>query len=810
MTRHELLQQVLQHPTVAAKLTGRRTPEGAEIAWCTFHPDGKGKPPHQPNLHISERGYHCHACKARGSLRDLARHLGIEPYCTTKQPVATWHYYSPDGSRRLYRKCRFESSAGKTYALRRRAPEGWRECKRRAECQKEKRDCYDGWVWSLQTKPCSPAPPLVLYNQPLLTLVPDEPVYLVEGEKCADSLWELDLVAVCNPHGAGEWKPQYSDPLGGREARILVDADEAGRGHGQLVSRSLWGKARSLTIVDLYQDRDDGSDIADWIAERGRAGLDDDTIRVELEALVAQAPEWGPSRDDSAAGLPIPAPSEANPAEPIFLTPAQLASGNNAREVDWLWEGFLAPGHITLLAGKPRASGKSTFALGVIRAMLSGEAFLGFTTRPVKAVVFLSEETALTLLDKIALFHLSQYRQLLVAPRHATARLTWEEAVAEAVAEAKRVGAGLLVVDSFPHFAKLPKDGAKDASLINEAFCPLQAAAAEGLAVLLIHHERRGEGEAGEGVRDSGAIVASSDIILELGRAAVDRPSVRKVELLSPFRATPSDFVLDFDKDSGEYTYLGTLEDFQDSQKEVEREAAARKIAALLPEATGLTHKEVAEKASLGKSQVGELLNKAVRMGLAARTGRGAKNDPYRYHRVDGSGLGKARGSRQRPAPASLGGLPQARTATRMFPPMLLCIGTGGNKSRTAAASHPHALHVHREPEEHTAARASCRCHHRGEGGDMARRGNQKPRRSWMSPRGCPHIRTRIVGFTQEEWQTIRLAAATLFVGQADAVTLISPDRPELYRLGDKGDRYELRLSSEQELAATLREEMGR
>jgi len=569
--------------------------------------------------------------------------------------VGTWDYYNTDGSKKLFQKCRFETPEGKTYALRRRAPENWRECPHRPGCQKERRDCDDGWMWSLKEKPCSPAPPLVLYNEPMLALVPDERVYLVEGEKCVDALSALGLLAVCNPHGAGELRPEYAEPLRRRQANTLVDADKPGRDHGQRWAQSLWGKAASIKVLDLYPDRDDGWDVADWIAERQAAGLDDDAIRADLDGLVAQAPEWRPSLNDSAAGTNVSSPSETNPEASVFLTPEELASGEGAGDVDWLWEGFLAPGHITLLAGKPRASGKSTLTFGLLRSLLCGEAFLGFTARQVRGVVLLSEETPLTLLDKISLFGLSQYRQLLVAPRHTTARFTWEEAIGTAVAEAKKVGAELLVVDSFPHFAKLPKDGAKDASLINEAFRPLQAAAAEGLAVWLIHHERKGGGEAGEGVRDSGAIVASSDIILELGR--LEGPTARKLELLSRFRSTPGDFVFDFDKDTGHYTYRGTLEEFQDTQKEAEREAAARKLVALLPAGAGLTQKEVAEKAGLGKSQVGELLNKGVSLGLAGRSGRGTRNDPYRYSRADGSGPEEGLGQETASTPSRPGRL---------------------------------------------------------------------------------------------------------------------------------------------------------
>lgn len=553
--------------------------------------------------------------------------------------LQTWDYWSADGRIGLFQVYRYEASNGKSYGVRRLAPADWRSCQYREQCRKEGVTCADGWIGSLKARPCSPAVAAVLYSLPLLTAAePGDLIAVAEGEKCAEALSSLGFMATTSPFGAGKWRSEYSERLTALSAAIFADADGPGRDHVQQVAGSLWGKAKALRVVDLHPDRDDGSDVADWIAERQAAGLDDGAIRAELEALIAQAPDWRPSQDDSAAGTSVTPPSETSPDAPIFLTPEELASGHNAGEVDWLWEGFLAPGHITLLAGKPRASGKSTLTFGLLRALICGEAFLGFTTRQLTAAVFLSEEARLTLLDKTALFGLSQSRQLRLSPRDTSARLSWEEAIGAAVAEARRVGAELLVVDSFPHFAKLPKDGAKDSSLINEAFRPLQAAAAAGLAVLLIHHERKGGGEAGEGVRDSGAIVASSDIILELGRIALDRPSARKLELLSRFRSTPTDFAFEFDKDTGEYTYLATLEELQDSQKQAEREVAARRIADLLPAGPGLTQKEVGEKAALGKSQVGEVLNKAVGMGLAGRTGRGTRNDPYRYCRLDGTG----------------------------------------------------------------------------------------------------------------------------------------------------------------------------
>ena len=49
---------------------------GEYAAWCPYHPDGQGKPPHEPNLHVSERGFICFACGAKGGLKKLAQKLG--------------------------------------------------------------------------------------------------------------------------------------------------------------------------------------------------------------------------------------------------------------------------------------------------------------------------------------------------------------------------------------------------------------------------------------------------------------------------------------------------------------------------------------------------------------------------------------------------------------------------------------------------------------------------------------------------------------------------------------------------------------
>ena len=68
-----------------------------------------------------------------------------------------------------------------------------------------------------------------------------------------------------------------------------MDADKPGRKHGQKIAHALDGVAASVTVIDLYPERDDGSDVFDW--------LQTDTAGVKLIKLVNDAPVWEPTAD---------------------------------------------------------------------------------------------------------------------------------------------------------------------------------------------------------------------------------------------------------------------------------------------------------------------------------------------------------------------------------------------------------------------------------------------------------------------------------------------------------------------------------
>ena len=72
----------------------------------------------------------------------------------------------------------------------------------------------------------------MLYRLPdLLEADPDAWIFIPEGEKHVDKLWELGLVATCNSGGAGKSEASYSAALQGRRVALLPDNDAPGHRH---------------------------------------------------------------------------------------------------------------------------------------------------------------------------------------------------------------------------------------------------------------------------------------------------------------------------------------------------------------------------------------------------------------------------------------------------------------------------------------------------------------------------------------------------------------------------------------------------
>lgn len=133
----------------------------------------------------------------------------------------------------------------------------------------------------------------VLYRLPeLLKSDPRRPVFTVAGEKDAETLAALGLVATTNVCGeSAGWLDSYSEALAGRHVVVIEDADETGARHANEVCGSLMRHARTVTRVRL-PEKDSTAFVLKLQRGPGESLYEPVDVRREFVAECARAPLW--------------------------------------------------------------------------------------------------------------------------------------------------------------------------------------------------------------------------------------------------------------------------------------------------------------------------------------------------------------------------------------------------------------------------------------------------------------------------------------------------------------------------------------
>lgn len=199
-------------------------------------------------------------------------------------------------------------------------------------------------------EPAAPVTGKPLYRLPEL-LADAGPVYVVEGEACADALAALGIIATTSGSAASADAADWS-PLRGRDVAIWRDNDKAGEGYARAVTAKLRGIAASVEWIDLAPlVLPEHGDCADWLADHPDATAD------AVHAL-ARVPAPDPS----------PPPVSPGSAPRVIL---RAACDVEPQPVDWLWPGWLAAGKLHLIGGAP-GTGKTTVAIGLAAIVSAG------------------------------------------------------------------------------------------------------------------------------------------------------------------------------------------------------------------------------------------------------------------------------------------------------------------------------------------------------------------------------------------------------------------------------------------------------
>lgn len=307
-----------------------------------------------------------------------------------------------------------------------------------------------------------------------------------------------------------------------------------------------------------------------------------------------------------------------------FRSGAEIAMATG-EQIEWIVPGFVARGAVTELGAKVKA-GKTTLITKLVRAVADGLDFLGKPTLKTPTV-YLTEQPIVSFrqaMDRAGLlgrpdFHVLQHTD--------TRGIPWPEVVAAAVCECKRAGATLLVIDTLPQFAGLKGDSENNSGDALTAMDPILQAAADGIGIIVVRHERKSGGDIGDSGRGSSAFAGAVDIVLSLRRPEGNaKKSLRVLHALSRFSETPAELLVEL-TDAG-YISLG-------EPGEAALREAKESILAITPdsELEAVSIKELMKGAKVPRATAQRAVKELTEEGVMGRVGEGKKGMPFLYFR---------------------------------------------------------------------------------------------------------------------------------------------------------------------------------
>ncbi len=271
-------------------------------------------------------------------------------------------------------------------------------------------------------------------------------------------------------------------PLGEGWAPLLQELIESAPIHGPAAAanyrRRVEVMARERELLAAAQGA-----IADL-----RSGLSSpDTIRSRL----------------AAASAPHTDSTEQLPALSVPLLKAKAAG-----VVPWVWDGYLASGEVTLLAGREKL-GKSTLLFALLTQVAHDGFFLERACHTT-TTLYLTEEAPSTVVEKCDRFDLREGVHFV--PRTEVHGLSFRTLCDQVLVTASHLRAGLVVFDTLAHWGGLGAEAENQAGAVQALFADLHRLTAAGLAVLVVHHLAKSSGE----IRGSTALPGSADTVLKL------------------------------------------------------------------------------------------------------------------------------------------------------------------------------------------------------------------------------------------------------------------------------------------------------
>lgn len=417
-----------------------------------------------------------------------------------------------------YQVVRFvHEGGGKSFAQRRPAPDGrwiWGldthddmgplgfMSKGDKDWQRYDEEKYRDWKYDQRaTFPDLPNLKHGLYRLPevLEALAEDRPIFITEGEKDTNTLWDWGVPATTNSGGAKHWGGQAIEIFKGADVIVAIDNDEPGRARADIIGQSLKGIAKRVRILDPAKDWADapkGADVTDWRDQKGG------TVE-RLYAITKTLPTWTPTAPPSRFGR--------------VAWRNQEQSTNTPYE--WLIKGLI-PARASVAAIGPMGSGKSfeTFNLGMNIA--TGADYRGMRTKQA-LVIFGAPEGGAGVVDRMRAYRAEYKTPLDGVPFEALTRrfnLFASDADVEGlIAEIKQIASehetplGLVIIDTFSAATTgMDENSSKDVSTVRARLVRIETECR--CTVLFVHHMNA----TGERQRGHSSITADVESVIKI------------------------------------------------------------------------------------------------------------------------------------------------------------------------------------------------------------------------------------------------------------------------------------------------------
>jgi len=359
------------------------------LASCPVPDHGQGKGDKHPSLSITESTdgnylFKCHGGCDQHTVFSTIKDMGILPqlpdrpeYLASIKPIPTssqamtleheWHYVDEDGIS-LFLKQRYKTNdiKGKTYKTLRVMPDGSRVGKL-GDCR------------------------IIPYRLPELrqAVADGRVIYITEGEKAADSLCSLGVVATTSHAGAGGWNPDLNQYFAGANVVIVPDNDQVGWNYTHRIVESLLPSAKSIRVLDLNLSNPK-EDAFEWVTK-----YEGDRQNLALMAracpvVTSLADIQTPQRLQELSQEQINHSNlDIKEQKPRLL----VESWDSIKDepVEWLVQSIIPKRSFVALYAPP-ASWKSFIALDLAEAIATGRDWMGYKIPKKGAVLFISGE----------------------------------------------------------------------------------------------------------------------------------------------------------------------------------------------------------------------------------------------------------------------------------------------------------------------------------------------------------------------------------------------------------------------------------